>query len=171
MEFQDFDFGRKLPHIRAKNWQVFFWGGVVIILIAVNVFVILYGRSKRQSQVFAPGSELQQNGSNSSVQETQEPQKVVNNFLTDISNTDIVSANQFISRQTNVGSLDFFISDGSKYRSFSFYILAAQVNRDKTVAEVSVEISFGSVKEYHTLTLFKEDGYWKLVGDRIETIE
>ncbi|HLE49329.1 MAG TPA: hypothetical protein VI819_04860 [Patescibacteria group bacterium] len=172
MDFEDFDVSKKLPHIRAKNWQVIFWGGIVVGLIALNIFVILYGRSKRASQqVYSPtqeGSETRGNNIVTGIQvDAAEPEQVVTGFLAALNSTDVLQGKEFISRKTNPDALLFFIVDESKYRNFTYYILGAKVDRDKTVAEVSAEITLGSLKEFHTFTLFLEDSYWKIVDDKI----
>ena len=168
LNIKDFNPAGKLPHIRSSNPKIVILLMVVLFLVVVNIFVIIYGKTKNQEK--PQNSVLIETVSENQYAQFVENDKTainaLNKFLELIKNKNLDEMRLYYSDYTKESDFLSLINDVKVYgRDVDFNIL--QINRSSLQKYVFVltEVTKGTVKEYHMFTLIEESGEWKIVTE------
>lgn len=168
LNIKDFNLAGKLPHIRSSNPKIVILISVVVFLIVVNVFVVLYGKTKNQEKT-RDSVLIDTVSENQYVQFVEDDKTAVNTlnkFLESIKNKNLEEMRLYYSDYKKESDFLSLVNDVKVYgEDIDFGIL--QINRSSLPKYkfVLTEVTKGIVKEYHMFTLIEESGEWKIVTE------
>lgn len=142
---------------------------VVVVLILVNVFVVIYGKTRKGSSDktdLIKDSQITGTGSNTGdlAQNESDAAKVLLSFFASLKTNNVNNTMSYLSANAQFPMFKQLINDGLKYgESFTYNILNVKYSAGEKFAYIATEISKESLKEYYKFTLVKESDVWKIL--------
>ena len=169
MEKNNLNLPKRLLTLNSSMKKIILLVTVVLVLILVNIFVVLYGKTKNggsDKTDLITDSQITDNNSNTKdlAQSESDATKVLLAFLGSLRKNDVNNTMSYLSVNAQLPMFKQMINDGIRYgEDFTFNILNVKYSAMENYAYIATEISKESLKEYYKFTLVKEGGVWKVI--------
>lgn len=175
MQFQDLDPTKKLPYIRSSNKKIIALLSFVLLLVAVNIYVIFYGRnndlatqsdSKVVQTVGDPAGDGTQPVDDFAPAQVMDKsaEKALIDFLVYIKKKNIAEAEEYISEYSSRLRFEEVFREGVNYgETISYKILNTKFSSQGNYAYITIEFMSKNATQYQKYTLIKINSSWKLV--------
>lgn len=175
MQIQDLDPTKKLPYIRSSNKKIIALLSFVLLLVAINIFVVFYGKSNN-SAIQSENKVVQTAGD--STEDVTQPvddfapaqvqdknaEKTLTDFLELIKAKKIAEAQEYISEYTSRVEFEEVLNEGVNYgETISYKILSTKFSSQGNYSYITIEFMSKNATQYQKYTLIKINSSWKLV--------
>jgi len=175
MQIQDLDPTKKLPYIRSSNKKIIALLSFVLLLVAINIFVVFYGKSNNSAtqsdnKVVQTAGEPAGDGTQpvdglaSAQVQDKNAEKALTDFLELIKAKKIVEAEGFISEYSSRLRFEEVLREGVDYgETISYKILSTKFSSQGNYAYITIEFMSKNAAQYQKYTLIRINSSWKLV--------